>query len=44
MGEFVKRARVQKSWTQEQLAGAAQLSVRTVQRAEMTGVMGVLPQ
>ena len=40
MGEFVKRARVQKSWTQEQLAGAAQLSVRTVQRAEMTGVMG----
>jgi uncharacterized glyoxalase superfamily protein PhnB/DNA-binding XRE family transcriptional regulator len=33
-GERVKRARDRRAWTQEQLALAADLSVRTVQRAE----------
>ncbi len=37
-GERVKRLRERKAWTQEQLAQAAGVSVRTVQRAE-EGVM-----
>jgi len=40
MGEFVKRQREKKPWTQEHLASAAELSVRTVQRAEEGAVMG----
>lgn len=35
--ETIKELRLQKSWTQEQLASAAGLSLRTVQRAEKDG-------
>ena len=38
MGKRVKRLRESRAWTQEHLADAAQISVRTVQRAE-DGVM-----
>jgi transcriptional regulator with XRE-family HTH domain len=34
MGANIRQFRDQKSWTQEQLAGAADVDVRTVQRAE----------
>lgn len=36
--EIIKDLRLQKSWTQEQLAGAAGLSLRTIQRVEKDGV------
>lgn len=35
--DFIKELRLQKSWTQEQLAVAAGLSLRTIQRAEKEG-------
>ncbi|MGE0632485.1 MAG: helix-turn-helix domain-containing protein, partial [Pseudobdellovibrionaceae bacterium] len=34
MGNRIRRLREKKAWTQEHLAGAASVSVRTVQRAE----------
>ena len=37
-GEAVRALREQKSWSQEHLANAAGLSVRTVQRVEMENV------
>lgn len=37
-GEAVRALREQKSWSQEHLANAAGLSVRTVQRVEMDNV------
>jgi transcriptional regulator with XRE-family HTH domain len=37
-GEAVRALREQKSWSQEHLAGASGLSVRTVQRVEMENV------
>jgi transcriptional regulator with XRE-family HTH domain len=36
-GNRVKRERVQRAWTQEHLAGATGLSLRTIQRIETTG-------
>jgi transcriptional regulator with XRE-family HTH domain len=36
--DIIKDLRLQKSWTQEQLAGAAGLSLRTIQRVEKDGV------
>jgi transcriptional regulator with XRE-family HTH domain len=37
-GETVRALRERKSWSQEHLAGASGLSVRTVQRVEVEGV------
>ena len=37
-GEAVRALREQKSWSQEHLASASGLSVRTVQRVEIDGV------
>ena len=37
-GELVRALRERKSWSQEHLAGAAGLSVRTVQRVEVENV------
>ena len=37
-GEAVRALRERKSWSQEQLASAAGLSVRTVQRVEVENV------
>lgn len=37
-GEVVRRLRLERGWTQEQLATLAQTSVKTIQRVENTGV------
>ena len=37
-GEAVRALREQKSWSQEHLASASGLSVRTVQRVEIEGI------
>lgn len=36
--DIIKELRLQKSWTQDQLASAAGLSLRTIQRVEKEGV------
>ncbi len=36
--EFIKQARNQKNWTQQQLAEICGLSLRTIQRIEKTGI------
>jgi transcriptional regulator with XRE-family HTH domain len=36
-GEKVRRERQQRAWTQEHLAGATGVSLRTIQRIETTG-------
>ena len=37
-GENVKRLKLERSWTQEQLAAVTDLDVRTIQRVEKTGI------
>ena len=36
--EFIKQARTDKNWTQQQLADICNLSLRTIQRIEKTGI------
>jgi transcriptional regulator with XRE-family HTH domain len=40
-GEVVRRLRLERGWTQEQLAALAETSVKTIQRVESTGMCGL---